>query len=112
MEGKSCQAPIGLPPATPRERASWRKDFEERGREAVRMGVYGYGPETYDGDRRDAAKEWLRTKELADERRAAKTYHYLKWMLDAAVAAAMRRVGDDIRERMAPLVRLRRETRL
>ena len=28
-------------------------------------------------------------KEIADERRAAKTYHYLKWTLDAAIAAAV-----------------------
>ena len=28
-------------------------------------------------------------KEIADEKRAAKTHHYLKWMLDAAIAAAV-----------------------
>jgi hypothetical protein len=83
-------ASVPLPPATPRERAAWRKEFEEKGREAVRVAVYGYpGHETYGGDKRDAAIEWLRTKEMADEKRAAKTYHYLKWTLDAAIAAAV-----------------------
>jgi len=81
-------APVDLPPATSRERAAWRKEFEERGREAVRVAVYG-GQQPYAGDKRDAAIEWLRTKEIADEKRAAKTYHYLKWTLDAAIAAAV-----------------------
>jgi hypothetical protein len=31
----------------------------------------------------------LRKNEIDDERRAAKTYHYLKWTLDAAIAAAV-----------------------
>ena len=79
---------VNLPPATPRERAAWRKEFEERGREAVRVAVYG-GQQPYAGDKRDAAIEWLRKKEIADEKRAAKTYHYLKWTLDAAIAAAV-----------------------
>src|SRR4029078_1754612 len=60
----------------------------ERGREAVRVAVYG-GQQPYAGDKRDAAIEWLRTKEIADEKRAPKTYHYLKWTLDAAIAAAV-----------------------
>jgi hypothetical protein len=81
-------APVNLPPATSRERAAWRKEFEERGREAVRVAVYG-GQQPYAGDKRDAAIEWLRTKEIADEKRAAQTYHYLKWTLDAAIAAAV-----------------------
>lgn len=81
--------PINLPPASPRERGAWRKEFEQRGREAVRVAVYGYGQEPYAGDKRDAAIEWLRIKEIADEKRAAKTYHYLKWILDAAIAAAV-----------------------
>jgi hypothetical protein len=81
-------APVDLPPATSRERAAWRKEFEERGREAVRVAVYG-GQQPYAGDKRDAAIEWLRKKEIADEKRAAKTYHYLKWTLDAAIAAAV-----------------------
>src|SRR6185436_14648700 len=52
--------------------------------------LYGYlGGEGYAGDKRDAAIEWLRKKEIDDERRAAKTYHYLKWTLDAAIAAAV-----------------------
>jgi hypothetical protein len=80
---------INLPPPTARERAAWRKEFEERGREAVRIAVYGYpGPNTYGGDKRDAAIDWLRKKEISDEKRAAKTYHYLKWTFDAAIAAA------------------------
>jgi hypothetical protein len=83
-------APINLPPATPRERAAWRKEFEERGREAVRVAVYSYpGQETYAGDKRDAAIAWLRTREIVEDRRAAKTYHYVKWTLDAAIAAAV-----------------------
>jgi len=83
-------APINLPPATPRERAAWRKEFEERGREAVRVAVYSYpGQDIYAGDKREAAIAWLRTKEIVDDRRAAKTYHYVKWTLDAAIAAAV-----------------------
>ena len=85
-------APVDLPPATSRERAAWRKEFEERGREAVRVAVYG-GQQPYAGDKRDAAIEWLRKKEIADEKRAAKTYHYLKWTLDAAIAAAVFLIG-------------------
>jgi hypothetical protein len=43
----------------------------------------------YAGDKRGAAIDWLRKKEIADEKRAARTYHYLKWTLDAAIAAAV-----------------------
>ena len=103
--GINLPAPVDLPPATSREprsglgrspaplsrsagRPSQTQEFEERGREAVRVAVYG-GQQPYAGDKRDAAIEWLRKKEIADEKRAAKTYHYLKWTLDAAIAAAV-----------------------
>ena len=43
----------------------------------------------YAGDKRGAAIDWLRKKEIADEKRAARTYYYLKWTLDAAIAAAV-----------------------
>jgi hypothetical protein len=82
--------PINLPPPTTRELAAWRKEFETRGREAIRLFVYGYGgKEVFSEEKHQAAIEWLRKKEIADERRAAKTYHYLKWTLDAAIAAAV-----------------------
>jgi hypothetical protein len=84
--------PIKLPPPAARELAAWRKEFETRGREAIRLFVYGYGgKETFffSDEKHQAAVDWLRKKEIADERRAAKTYHYLKWTLDAAIAAAV-----------------------
>jgi hypothetical protein len=86
--------PIDLPPPTRRELAGWHKEFEDSGREAVRMAVYGFaGPNNLREAKRQAAIDWLRKKEIADEKRAAKTYHYLKWTLDAAIAAAVLALG-------------------
>ena len=54
------------------------------------MSIYGHGgKDLLLEEKRQAAIEWLRKKEIADERRAAKTHHYLKWTLDAAIAAAV-----------------------
>lgn len=83
-------APIELPPPSAREVAAWHKEFETRGREAIRLAVCGYvGRDNLHEEKRQAAINWLRKKEIADEKRATKTYHYIKWTLDAAVAAAV-----------------------
>ena len=55
--------PINLPPPTTRELAAWRKEFETRGREAIRLFVYGYGgKEVFSEEKHQAAIEWLRKR--------------------------------------------------
>ena len=80
--------PIEPTPITKRDRKKWRAHFEDEGREAIRHKVnIGAMP---GGERVIAvAREWLREKELEQERRELRMLGYTKWAWDAALAAVV-----------------------
>ena len=76
------------PPPTAATIAKWRREFEERGREAIRGAIYG-GQGIYPDVKRKEAIKWLRERGAASDKRADDTYWYVKWSWDAALAAAV-----------------------
>ncbi len=76
------------PPPTAAQIAKWRREFEERGRDAIRDAIYS-GQGIYPDAKRNEAIKWLREKKAADDKRGADTYWYVKWTWGAALAAAI-----------------------
>ena len=79
---------VTRPPISKRDRKKWRDHFEDEGREAIRHKVQsGAMP---GGDSVLAlAREWLREKEIEQERRERQMLGYAKWAWDAAFAAVI-----------------------
>ena len=79
--------PIESPQITKRDRKKWRAHFEDVGREAIRhkVNLGTIGPDRV----REVAVEWLREKEIEQERRERQMLGYAKWAWDAAFAAAV-----------------------
>jgi len=80
--------PVQTPPLSRRDRKKWRDHFEDEGREAIRHRMQLGG---IPGGERVAvlAREWLREKEVEQERREQRILGYAKWAWDAALCAAV-----------------------
>ena len=59
------------PPPTAAQIAKWRREFEDRGREAIRDAIYS-GQGIYPDAKRKEAIKWLREKEFIVELRSKK----------------------------------------
>jgi hypothetical protein len=80
--------PVEPAPLTEKEEAEWRAEFERRGRGEIHAAIYS-GAGIYPDRKRGLAVRWLREKEKSEEKRATKTYSYVKWTWDAALAVVI-----------------------
>ena len=80
--------PVTTPPMAKRDKKKWIAHFEDEGREAIRHKV-NVGGMVGSNLVRELAIEWLREKEIEQERRERRMLGYAKWAWDAAFAAAV-----------------------
>ena len=80
--------PVTRPPISKRDRKKWRDHFEDEGREAIRHKVQ-LGAMVGGESVLALAREWLREKEIEQERRERRMLSYAKWAWDAALCAAI-----------------------
>jgi hypothetical protein len=80
--------PVTRSPIPKRDRKKMVDHFEDEGTEAIRYMVNS-GAMVGGESVLALAKEWLREKELEQERRERKMLGYAKWAWDAALAAVV-----------------------